>query len=404
MSDFAQNGIITTLHDFKTKKYKDLNKELKVFSGYRPIELILPCLYSELEGSALPNIVKNLSEVDFLNHVVIGLDKANKKEFLKAKGFFKKLNINHTILWNDGPGMKSLDKNLSELSLSPLVKGKGRNVWYCLGYVLSRNQAEVIALHDCDILTYDKNLLARLVYPIANPLFNFEFCKGFYPRVTESKINGRVTRLLINPLLSAFESTIGRRQYIDYMKSFRYPLSGEFSFRKNLLTDIRIPSDWGIEIGVLSEVYRSNNLARICQVDIADNYDHKHQDLSPNDPNKGLSKMAIDIIKTFIRKLAIEGSIFSQETFRTLKASYYRNALDAVEMYRCDSIINGLPFDVHKEEKIAELFAENIMYAGDKFIKNPMSKPFSPSWNRILSAYPNVLEKLRTIVANDSKI
>ena len=85
MSDFAQNGIITTLHDFKTKKYKDLDKELKVFSGYRPIELILPCLYSELEGSALPDIVKNLSEVDFLNHVVIGLDKANKKEFLKAK-------------------------------------------------------------------------------------------------------------------------------------------------------------------------------------------------------------------------------------------------------------------------------------------------------------------------------
>ena len=243
-----------------------------------------------------------------------------------------------------------------------------------------------------------------MVYPIANPLFNFEFCKGYYPRVTESKINGRVTRLLINPLLSAFESTIGKKEYIDYMKSFRYPLSGEFSFRKNLLTDIRIPSDWGIEIGVLSEVYRSNNLARICQIDIADNYDHKHQDLSPNNPNKGLSKMAVDIIKTFIRKLAIEGSIFSQETFRTLKASYYRNALDAVEMYRCDSIINGLPFDVHKEEKMAELFAENIMYAGDKFIKNPMSKPFSPSWNRILSAYPTVLEKLRTIVSNDSQI
>ena len=138
--------------------------------------------------------------------------------------------------------------------------------WLCT----CRNQAEVIALHDCDILTYNKNLLARLVYPIANPLFNFEFCKGYYPRVTESKINGRVTRLLINPFYLPLNQQLVK-EYIDYMKSFRYPLSGEFSFRKNLLTDIRIPSDWGIEIGVLSEVYRSNNLARICQVDIADN-------------------------------------------------------------------------------------------------------------------------------------
>ena len=88
MSDFAQNGIITTLHDFKTKKYIDLEKELKVFSGYRPIELILPCLYSELEGSALPNIIKNISEVGFLNHVVIGLDKANKKEFFECEKIF----------------------------------------------------------------------------------------------------------------------------------------------------------------------------------------------------------------------------------------------------------------------------------------------------------------------------
>ena len=43
----------------------------------------------------------------------------------------------------------------------------------------------------------------------------------------------------------------------------------------------------------------------ICQVDLADIYDHKHQDLSLDDETKGLSKMSIDIIKTFIKKLAI---------------------------------------------------------------------------------------------------
>ena len=63
----------------------------------------------KLEGSALPNIIKNISEVG-LNHVVIGLDKANKRIF-ECEKIFKELDISHTILWNDGPGMKSLDKN-----------------------------------------------------------------------------------------------------------------------------------------------------------------------------------------------------------------------------------------------------------------------------------------------------
>ena len=73
--------------------------------------------------------------------------------------------------------------------------GKGRNVWYCMGYILSLGDSEAIALHDCDIITYNKSLLARLVYPVANPKFNFDFCKGYYPRVSKTKVRGRVARL-----------------------------------------------------------------------------------------------------------------------------------------------------------------------------------------------------------------
>jgi len=31
-----------------------------------------------------------------------------------------------------------------------------------------------------------------LIYPVANPAFNYQFCKGFYARVADGKINGRV--------------------------------------------------------------------------------------------------------------------------------------------------------------------------------------------------------------------
>ena len=95
-----------------------------------------------------------------------------------------------------------------------------------------------------------------------------------------------------------------------------------------MLKELRIPSDWGLEIGILSEMQRNHAQNRICQVDIAKVYDHKHQDVSLKDKEKGLSKMSIDITKTLIRKLAAQGDTFTYNTLRTLKATYYRTALD----------------------------------------------------------------------------
>ena len=149
----------------------------------------------------MPNIINEISKVKYIKNVVIGLDKASMDEFKKAKIFFSKLPQQHEILWHDGPNLKKLDKQLKKHNLAPQQMGKGRNVWYCMGYILSLGNSEAVALHDCDILTYDRSLLARLVYPVANPKFNFDFCKGYYPRVSEGKVKGRVARLLVTPLL-----------------------------------------------------------------------------------------------------------------------------------------------------------------------------------------------------------
>ena len=403
MSEFSQNGVVATLHDFSNRDLKDLERDLKKFSKDRKMELTLPCLYSELEGSALPNIVSEISKTDYLNHIIIGLDRANEEQAKKAWNFFKKLNCAFTILWNDGPNLLKLDKELKNYNLAPQELGKGRNVWYCLGMAIARGEARSIAFHDCDILTFDRRLLAKLFYPVVNPLFNFEFCKGYYPRVAEGKMNGRVSRLLVTPLLTAMEKTVGHNDYLDYMKAFKYPLAGEFSFRRNLMADMRIPCDWGIEIGILSEMYRNQASNRICQVDLADTYDHKHQDLSIDDQTKGLSKMSIDIIKTLIKKLATQGNSFSLETFRSIKATYYRTALDMIDIYRSDALMNGLKYDSHMEEKAVELFALNIMKAGESFFENPMDTPFIPTWSRVNSAIPNFMNRLKQKVELDNE-
>ena len=403
MGDFSQNGIVSTLHDFGTKSTTEIEKDLLNFSKERKMELILPCLYSELEGSALPNIVDQISKTKYLNHVIIGLDKASESQAKKAWKFFKKINVPFTILWNDGPKLKKLDTELKKKNLAPNEMGKGRNVWYCIGMCIARDTARSVALHDCDIKTYDRRMLAKLFYPVVNPLFNFEFCKGYYPRIANNKMNGRVARLLVGPLLTALEKTIGKSEYINFMKSFKYPLAGEFSFRRNVLPELRISSDWGIEVGILSEMQRSFSPNNICQVDLADAYDHKHQDLSIDDETKGLSKMSIDIIKTFIKKLATQGNSFSRETFRSLKATYYRSALDLIDIYRSDAAMNGLKFDSHKEEEAVELFAVNIMKAGEAFYINPMDTPFIPTWSRVKSAIPDFLVRLNEAVNEDNK-
>ena len=225
MGDFSQNGIVSTLHDFGTKSTTEIEKDLLSFSKERKMELILPCLYSELEGSALPNIVEQISKTKYLNHVIIGLDKASESQARKAWKFFKKINVPFTILWNDGPKLKKLDTELKKKNLAPNEMGKGRNVWYCIGMCIARDTARSVALHDCDIKTYDRRMLAKLFYPVVNPLFNFEFCKGYYPRIANNKMNGRVARLLVGPLLTALEKTIGKSDYINFMKSFKYPLA-----------------------------------------------------------------------------------------------------------------------------------------------------------------------------------
>ena len=403
MGDFHQNGIITTLHNLSRRPLEEMESELVEFSKKRPLGLILPSLYSELEGEAMPLIISELKNVPYLNQIVIGLDRADENQYRDALKFFSGLPQDFRVLWNDGPRLKALDKKLQDLDLAPKEMGKGRNVWYCMGYILASNKSESVALHDCDIVTYNRELLARLIYPVANPLFNYEFCKGYYARVADGKINGRVSRLLVSPLLRALKKTVGHTDYLNYMDSYRYPLAGEFSFRRDVLNDIRIPSDWGLEIGVLSEMYRNYANNRLCQVDIADTYDHKHQKLSLNNDTDGLSKMSIDIAKALYRKLATQGEVFSQEAFRSLKATYYRMALDVIETCHNDAIMNGLTLDVHQEEQAVEMFAENIMKAGELFFTCPKERPFIPSWNRVVSAVPDIFEELVQAVEEDHK-
>ncbi|MBL3585984.1 glycosyl transferase [Rhodovulum sulfidophilum] len=401
MADFHQNGNVATLHNLRSAPAELLVRELATFAQTRKISLILPSLFSELEGDALPRILDELAEVPFLHRIVIGLDQADEAQFAHALQFFDRLPQNHVVIWQDSPRMQAIHARLETHNLQPGDPGKGRNVWFCMGYLMACKDSSVMALHDCDIVTYSREMLARLVYPVANPNFPYQLAKGFYPRIGANKLNGRVSRLLVSPILLALKKTIGDRDYLDYLRSFRYPLSGEFALRTATLPDLRIPSDWGLEIGVLSEAWRNLAPRSVCQVEISDAYDHKHQPVSQEDASRGLSRMSVDICKSIFRKLAADGTVFSEEIFRTLKATYYREALDLLDCYYNDARMNGLSLDRHAEENIIELFAQNITEAGQVFLDNPAETPFIPTWNRVNSADPTLMDDMRAAVAAD---
>ena len=402
MSDFYQTGIITTLHQIGKQSLERLEAELREFSRVRPMALVLPALYSEFEGPAMPGIVQELSKVDYLREVVLVLDKASPKEFDRARQFLSPIRTEVKVIHNDGKRIMEIYETLARNGLDAGQRGKGRSAWLAYGYVLARGQSDMIALHDCDIVNYNREMLARLCYPVAHPNLDYVFCKGFYSRVT-NKMHGRVTRLLVTPLVRSLQHLVGPHRFLAFLDSFRYPLSGEFAMITDLARVNRIPWDWGLEVGSLAEVYRNYSPRRVCQVDIAATYEHKHQALSAEDPEQGLMKMTIDICKSIFRTLASEGVIFSDGFFKSLSVAYLRNAEDTLLKYEADAAINGLVFDRHEEAKAVEAFTRAMVQASAIFMESPMGTPLIPNWNRVTAAIPGILEMVKKAVDEDNK-
>jgi glucosyl-3-phosphoglycerate synthase len=402
MPDFHQTGVITTLHRLGPRDLARLEDEVSRHAEQRPIALVLPCLHSELRDVALKGIIETLSRVDYLRQIVVSVSGTESRDdFDEIRRAFDPVRTctgeAPVLIFNGGPRIEDLYASLRSQNLDPGGDGKGRSAWIAYGYVLATRVSQVVAVHDCDIRDYERELLARLCFPVVNPSLDYEFAKGYYARVTD-QLHGRVTRLFMTPLLRAMKSVLGPLPFLQFVDSFRFPLAGECAMTTDLARGTRIPSDWGLEVGMLAEVYRNCSLKRICQVELVDNYDHKHQPLSPHDANRGLHRMVVDIAASLIRTLASYGVQFDAGFLNTLIAAYVRTAQDAVERYNDDAALNGLGFDRHAEEVAVETFSSALRTAGLSFVRDPMGAPQIPTWSRVSSAMPDMLDQLRDAV------
>lgn len=403
MPDFLQNGIITTLHDLGTANRDHLERTLEKAARDYPLGLVLPVTAGDMRAEPFANIVAQLQEVGYIEQIIITLGVADDPaDYRETREKVAPLGDRARVLWTDGERVRGLYQELIDDGLNVSAPGKGRSVWTAFGFLLGDPRLKAFVLHDCDIVNYDREMLARLCLPMAHPNFDFDFCKAYYSRVT-SRMYGRVVRLLVAPVLAALTRVLGDDRFLRYLRSFRYPLAGEFAVSANLARANRTPSDWGLEVGTLAEVFRNASVKRVCQVELCQQYEHKHQSLSRDNPAAGLMKMAGDILTTFFRTMASMGVEFSSGRFVTIQSAYLRAAQDMIRQYHADAVVNALEYDRHAEEQAVEGFAGQVLSAGETFLADPTGGEAIPNWNRVLTAFPDFPARLRQAVEQDAE-
>jgi glucosyl-3-phosphoglycerate synthase len=395
MSDFHQSGPVTALPRLFERPVEELETRIQTL-GF-PVALVIPMVPSEMDRPALSRILEELASVTYLDSLVVSLNHASEGDFARTQLFFERYPGRKLIVWNEAPAVQAFLDDMESAGLYVGQPGKGRACWLAIGYVLAEGRAEYIAFQDADVVNFRREMLARLVLPAVDPTVDFDFVKGYYARVSD-RLHGRVTRLLLSPLLAAFARLLGNDPYIRYLSSFRYPLSGEFALKIDLAERMRLPCDWGLEIVTLFEALRHRAPVRVCQVELADRYDHKHQEVSAGDPSAGLHRMAKDVVKHLLRTLAAAGVNLPDGLLRSLLAAYQREAEDAVADSYAVAVMNGLAFDRHEEEQNVQVFIGALRASIDEFLADPLGTPLVPNWARVWAGVPDAGRRLLAAV------
>ncbi len=388
--DFNQD-LITTIHEYRVTEDSllNLNKGL----GKKPTAILIPCLFEEFKRPALRQTRDVLKDLKGLNELVIALSAKTAEEVNEAKDFFSSMPFPVHIQWTNGPEVIELLKKQEHNGLDLIgTPGKGWAVWQGIG--IATRHSEVVALFDADIKTFSSSYPARMLQPLLDPSHGISYVKAFYSRLSlESNVlQGRATRLFVGPLLTSLEQIFGQGAFLKYLQSFRYPLAGEFAFTRDLGMNLRIPCDWGLEIGLLSEVYRNVRLSRIAQVDLGI-FDHKHKEVGKN-PKEGLQRMCSEILSSILRGLMEhQAETLTNSELATLEVLYKRVGQDRVKQFGLDSAVNGLPYDRHQEELSVQRFSKILRPSTINFLESPVTQQL-PSWSRVLSCEQNLQRDL----------
>lgn len=307
--------------------------------------VVVPITHREFASLAAERVFATLESLDPARVIVPVRAPADRIEAIDA--WLSTFDLEPTTLWCNAPDVETL---LELTGLEPGA-GKGHDVWLALGPAAAAG--ETVVVHDADAANYDADLLTRLLAPLS---MGYAFSKGYYARVENDRLYGRLFRLFYAPVLRAL-SDRHRADVLDYLAAFRYALAGEFAMTASLARELRAPRSWGLEVGTLGDAFAHAGFAGSAQVDLG-RHEHDHRAVTGE---TGLEGMSRAVARTLFHVLEDHGI---QPEFDALRSAYADRADEYISQYRADAAFNGLEYDPERERAQVRRYAEAIQQPG----------------------------------------
>lgn len=304
--------------------------------------VVVPMTEREYGGLAAERVLSELTVLDPARVIVPIRASADRIEPFCE--WLSEFDLRTEPLWCSGD---RLDALLSEEGLNG-DRGKGRDVWLALGCALACD-AEYVVVHDADTRSYDRSYVQRLLFPLT---WDFSFAKGYYARVENDQLYGRLFRLFYTPLVRALRNA-HEASILAYLGAFRYALAGEFAATRAVATKLRVQRSWGLEVGTLIDAFREVGFDGSAQVDLGQ-YEHDHR--AVGGPT-GLSEMSNAVGGALLRGVEEAGV---DPDYETLPTRYRETAERLIRSYAADAAFNDLTYDPSEERDQVASYASAI--------------------------------------------
>ena len=337
---------VTTLHDFDGA------------SPTAPVEratVVVPLTEHDYASLAAEHVFSTLETVD-PGQVLVAL-RASEDGVGDVVEWIDEFGFESQVLWCTAP---PLEEFLRAEDLDGDA-GKGRDVWLALGVA---SHSDYVVVHDADATTYDVTHVPRLLSPLTA---DYDFVKGYYARVENGKLYGRLFRLFYEPLVRALRAE-SDHELLAYFDAFRYALAGEFAVTGETARQLRTPRGWGLEVGTLGDAFDVAGFSGTAQADLGV---HEHDHRAVSGP-EGLGNMCEEVAATLWAVLE-EHDV--DPDYATLEERYRAAADRLIEQYAADAAFNDLEYSREDERAQVDSYADAIT--------PPVTDDRLPAWETV---------------------
>ncbi|SIS07017.1 glycosyltransferase family protein [Natronorubrum thiooxidans] len=351
---------IATLHDFDGTAGEPAVPTTDVVAE---TTVVVPMAGREHGSPAAERVLSELETLDPAPAAVIVPVRADADRIGPFREWLESFALPTCVLWCNAPAVEDL------LTSAGLANGfgKGRDVWLALGPAAAAG--EYVVVHDADARSYEAAHVNRLLAPLS---MGFAFSKGYYARIEDEQLYGRLFRLFYAPLIRALAAD-SDAPILDYLGAFRYALAGEFAATADLARQLRAPRAWGLEVGTLGDTFDYAGFEDSAQVDLG-RHEHDHRAV---DGETGLEGMSQTVAGELLRVVEERGVDLD---YTTLQDRYRTVGNRLIDQYRADAAINGLTYEPAGERDQLARYADSIAPPGpDRRLPRWSDAPFEPA-------------------------